>query len=198
MFEYCSSLSSVTIPAGVTRIGSHAFFFCEALSKVTFLGNAPAIGANVFLGASSGFAVYYLNSKVGFTSPTWNGYKTVNMGDLSPIAIWLISNGLPADSILQADPNRDGVNLLMAYALNLDPAENLSGSLPRPVIAGNQLCFTFYAGSEGVTYTVLSSADLKEWKADKIVLSPLDASKFRTASVSMLDSQCFMRLVVAY
>ena len=47
----------------------------------------------------------------------------------------------------------------MAYALNLDPKQNLSGSMPKPVIAGNQMSLTFYAGSSGVTYSAETSTE---------------------------------------
>ena len=61
----------------------------------------------------------------------------------SPATIWLLASGLAYSTDLRTDPNGDGVSLLMAYALNLDPRQNLCASLPRPVCAGNQLCLTF-------------------------------------------------------
>jgi len=33
---------------------------------------------DVFNYAASGFTVYYLNGKTGFTSPKWHGYNAVN------------------------------------------------------------------------------------------------------------------------
>ncbi|MCX6875265.1 MAG: hypothetical protein NTW21_15875 [Verrucomicrobia bacterium] len=51
-------------------------------------------------------------------------------------------------------PSPDGVNRLLAYALNLDPNLDLGGSLPRPVLAGNAMSLTFHAGRADVTYTV--------------------------------------------
>ena len=42
-FENCTSLTSVTIPAGVTAIGDYAFSGCEALETVTFGGNQDDI-----------------------------------------------------------------------------------------------------------------------------------------------------------
>lgn len=73
-FQYCTALISVIIPASVSSISNYAFSFCTALSKVTFLSNEPALGAHVFLGANSGFTVYYLSGKTGFTTPVWYGY----------------------------------------------------------------------------------------------------------------------------
>ena len=156
------------------------------------------IGSEVFAASAIGFTVYYFDGKTGFTSPTWNGYLAVSMGDPTPVAQWLISHGFSHNADLQTDPNCDGVNLLMAYALDLDPKKNLSGSMPRPIITANQMSLTFFAGTTGVTYTVESSADLHSWSTAEVILSAPDANQFRTATVNMNDSSRFMRLVVAY
>lgn len=74
------------------------------------------------------------------------------MGDPSPVAPWLLAHDLPRNADLQTDPNGDGVNLLLAYALNLDPRQNLRGSMPRPVVTANQMSLTFHAGSAGVKH----------------------------------------------
>ena len=88
-----------------------------------------------------------------------------------PVTIWLLANGLPSNANLQSDPNGDGVNLLMAYALDLDPKQNLSGSMPKPVCAANQISLTFHAASAGVTYTVESSTDLQTWSTAEVILT---------------------------
>jgi hypothetical protein len=115
----------------------------------------------------------------------------------SPVTTWLLGNGFTADANLQSDPNGDGVSLLMAYALNLDPRLVLSGNIPKPVLAGNQLSLTFYAGSEGITYLAETSTDLHTWTTTGVTISAADANKFRTASVPMTGSQRFMRLGVS-
>ena len=43
-----------------------------------------------------------------------------------PAASWLLKINLPYDTSLQQDLDGDGVSLLLAYALNLDPRLNLS------------------------------------------------------------------------
>ena len=103
-FEYCISLTGVTIPESVTSIDSYAFEGCESLQSACFLGDAPALGTDVFCMKEfvfdSGFGVdtetivipgltlYYIDGKADWTTPTWNGY---------PTAIW------------------DGVNVPVAY-----------------------------------------------------------------------------------
>ena len=50
-FSYCTSLTSVTIPDGVTSIGQFAFAFC-ALTAVTIPNSVRNIGANTFYGCT--------------------------------------------------------------------------------------------------------------------------------------------------
>ena len=95
-------------------------------------------------------------------------------------------------------PNGDGVSLLMDYALNLDPNQNQSGSMPKPVMAGNQMSLAYYAGSTGVTYAVETSPDLQTWTTSGVTLSAPDANNIRTATVPTAGVNCFMRLVVSY
>lgn len=47
-FYYCYSLSSVTIPDGVTSIGSSLFYNCYSLSSVTIPSSVTSIGSSVF------------------------------------------------------------------------------------------------------------------------------------------------------
>ena len=52
-FSYCCSLSSITIPDGVTSIGDYAFYFCYSLSSVTIPYGVTSIGSNAFNNCSS-------------------------------------------------------------------------------------------------------------------------------------------------
>ena len=47
----CSGLTSVVIPAGVTRIGSQAFYGCSGLTEVTIPAGVTSIGVRLLWNA---------------------------------------------------------------------------------------------------------------------------------------------------
>ena len=48
-FESCSSLTSVTLPEGLTSIGNKAFYACTSLSSVVFPSTLHSIGSKAFM-----------------------------------------------------------------------------------------------------------------------------------------------------
>ena len=52
-FQYCQSLTSVTIPNSVTSISENAFSYCPSLASVTISSSVTSIGNNAFYGCSS-------------------------------------------------------------------------------------------------------------------------------------------------
>ena len=115
----------------------------------------------------------------------------------TPGSSWLLSKGLPANTNLESDTNGDGVSLLMAHALNLNPYGNLSSNIPKPVFTANQMSLGFYAGTAGVVYAVECSSDMTHWSTDGVSLSAPDANQVLTATVPRSGPSCFMRLVVS-
>ncbi len=196
-FRYCGEIISVGIPGTVTSLGTQAFSGCVKLVLASFMGNAPTMGSNVFELTASGFSINFLNSSTGFTSPTWMGYPATGTGEgADPLTSWLVSKGLPANSNLMLDANGDGVNLLMAYALDLNP--NVSNSLPAAVFGSEQMSLSFYAGTAGITYVVKASSDLLNWSTEGVTLSAPDLNQIRTATVAKSGTQRFMRLEVSH
>ena len=51
-FYFCSSLTSITLPEGVTRIGNSAFYFCCRLTSITLPESVTIIGSWAFASCS--------------------------------------------------------------------------------------------------------------------------------------------------
>ena len=76
-FQSCTLLKAIHIPASVRAIQSYAFEGCSLLVGAYFYGDTPSsFTANAFQSAKSGFTIYYIDGKSGWTTPTWNGYNT--------------------------------------------------------------------------------------------------------------------------
>lgn len=198
-FAGCSALPGATIPASVTSIGNNAFHYCGGMGWALFNGDAPAMGSAVFDAAADDFTVYFHTGKTGFTSPIWQGYPASALTASSSFIAWLTQNGFSPGTDSAVDSNGDGVSLLMAYALGLDPAANLAGNMPKATLDGNSLGMSFYGVANGITYSVQSSTDLSTWGSEDVILSAPDANGIRTASLAVETTPParFMRLVVS-
>lgn len=76
VFRGCTGLTVVTIPGSVTSISDMAFSGCSNLMRVLFLGSAPQVSWSAFEFVASGFAVYYHDGALGFTTPVWKEYPS--------------------------------------------------------------------------------------------------------------------------
>ena len=52
-FNFCSGLTSITIPNSVTSIGNSAFNFCSGLTSITIPNSVTSIGTDAFNGCNS-------------------------------------------------------------------------------------------------------------------------------------------------
>ncbi len=196
-FWRCTGLTSVTIPESITNIDHSAFSDCPDLTAAILLGHAPSLSETTFSNTAPDFTIYFLSTSTGFTSPMWNGYPAVEIDvDQYPAAPWLLEHGLSHDTDLHQDLNHDGVCLLMAYALDLDPKQNLRGRLPVPILDKDSLRLTFPATRAPLTYTVQTSTDLQNWSTQGVTIGEPDADGLRTATVPRDTPQRFLRLVV--
>jgi hypothetical protein len=84
-FDYCSSLTSVTIGGGVSYIGANAFHRCSSLISMTFLGLvAPYYVDNGWIeGTPAGIRGHaYASSDFPSPGEIWNG---LTMGAVIPL-----------------------------------------------------------------------------------------------------------------
>ena len=84
----------------------------------------------------------------------------------------------------------------MDYALNLDPTKNQAANLPKAVLAGGNLSYTYYAGNMDVSYQVQASSDLQTWSSTGVTAP--DANGNCTATVPLSSGLRFFRLVVTH
>ena len=183
------------IPASVLNVGAGAFDDRDNLVGIVFLGNSPT---SIYFSFDTSVPIQHFNGAIGFGDGSiWDSWPVENMGSESPIKLWLLADNYPYDSDVAADKNGDGVSLLMAYALNLNPLSHLASSMPVAQLEGGTLSITFYASSDGITYQVETSDKLGSWTTNNISISQPDSSGFRTASVPATVPARFIRLVVS-
>ena len=63
-FWGCSGLTSLTIPSGVTSIGSYAFGGCSGLTSLTIPSSVTSIGYGAFAGCSGLTSIYVYTKKL--------------------------------------------------------------------------------------------------------------------------------------
>ncbi|MGM9606065.1 MAG: leucine-rich repeat protein [Oscillospiraceae bacterium] len=123
-FMGCTSLASVIVPASVTKIEPGMFRNCNKLTGIYFLGDAPEVVATQSYAADvpdpefpSQITIYYKADTNGWTSPTWNGYKTALWNDSdSPFldvtdnmyyydaALWAVEQGVTTGTQAESTP----------------------------------------------------------------------------------------------
>ena len=72
-FEDCTSLTSITIPNGVTSIGDSAFEGCTSLTSITIPNSVTSIGFGAFIGCSSLTSITIPDSVTCIGDSAFNG-----------------------------------------------------------------------------------------------------------------------------
>ena len=89
-FGYCTNLTSVTIPPSVTNIGMQAFEFC-GLTSVTIPSSVTSIGTSAFYGCTSLTDIYCGFAKLSIPLAPWGATNvTVHYTDAT---VYYVSQG---------------------------------------------------------------------------------------------------------
>lgn len=65
-FSYCSGLTSLNLPVGITKIGYSAFYYCRGLTSLTIPAGIIWISSNAFDGCSGLTSIYVYAEKVPY------------------------------------------------------------------------------------------------------------------------------------
>ncbi|HSP42697.1 MAG TPA: leucine-rich repeat domain-containing protein, partial [Luteolibacter sp.] len=198
-FMGCTSLESVTVPESVRDIGVYSFFACSKLEKLTFLGDPPQgewFWQSHYNTGTGGASVFHYENASWVGTGTWQGFPLASMGTRSGFKDWLIQRGMAHDSDPELDENMDGVGLLMAYALDLNPELHLAGSMPKAEITPDDLKIRFSGNRPDIVYVVKTSSDLVHWDTNGVSLGNPDINGMREAAVKRETPRQFLKLLV--
>ena len=105
---------------------------------------------------------------------------------------------LRIDAPANADPNQDGVPLLLEYALGASPKQPSNGYLPSCRQREDRLELVYYRARSDVTYIVETSTDLVNWSTAGVTQEQDISGLFVTAAVAYPgNGPQFLRLRVS-
>lgn len=114
---------------------------------------------------------------------------------LTPAQTWLVDQGLSPRKDLHSDDDQDGISLLTAYALGLDPENNPSANMPLPVLSESALGLSFQGSRPDVIYAAEASTDLIHWSPVGVTVGEPDNNGIREVNVPNNESKKFLRLL---
>ncbi len=87
-FKNCSSLTSITIPDSIERIGNEAFSGCRSLTGVTMLNGVTSIGSRAFFECVSLKSITIPSSVVSIAGDAFYDCNTLSEVYITDIAAW--------------------------------------------------------------------------------------------------------------
>ena len=87
-FSECSSLTSISIPSSVTSIGSRAFQYCRGLTSVTIPSSVTSIGSYAFNSCSGLTSITIPSSVTSIGSSAFSGCSGLTSVHISDLAAW--------------------------------------------------------------------------------------------------------------
>ena len=97
-FEGCSSLTSITIPDGVTSIGHHAFEGCSSLTSIVIPDSVTVIGFYAFSSCTSLTSVTIPSSVTSIGGSAFSGCTSLTSIHITDLAKWCGINFGGADA----------------------------------------------------------------------------------------------------
>jgi hypothetical protein len=94
-FEYCDSLTNVTISLGVTDIGSNAFYGCDGLTSLTLPDSVTNIGDYAFFGCEALTNVTMAEGLASIGAYAFSG-SSRTVGNVGPIVCHITSITIPS------------------------------------------------------------------------------------------------------
>jgi hypothetical protein len=202
-FLGCRSLVCVRFPESLRRIRGGAFHRCTMLRAAIFEGAAPELEEAALGLPGRGTVVYFHPvgkppDYRGFRTPEWEGYPAVALDDARyPFGEWMLCHGFEHDTPPESDPDGDGVDLLTAYALGLDPNGNPRALMPRANVSGEWLSIKFtQAHPEAARCIVETSGDLLRWTSSGVEMVSSPDGKTILARVPRNGPRRFLRIRV--
>ena len=83
-FSWCKSLTSITLPDGITSIGDRAFYGCESLTSITLPDSITSIGDRAFYGCESLTSITLPDSITDLGANPWRYCRNLAAITVSP------------------------------------------------------------------------------------------------------------------
>ena len=135
-FDECSSMTSISIPNGVTSIGNYAFYKCRGLISVNIPSSVTTIGAEAFYGCSSLTSVNIPSSVTSIGAEAFHGCSGLT-------SITVESGNTVYDS-------RDNCNALIVTETNILKKGCTKTIIPNSVTSIGEYAFSDCSGLNSV------------------------------------------------
>lgn len=154
-FQFCTALTTVTLPHTITAIGHNAFYSCPALRSVSLSASITTLGSGAFLGCSSLAAIAlpeHLRTIGGRAFSDCTALTAIVIpASVRQIEVWAF-DGCTALREMQVAPDnptydsREGCNAIIQTATNTLIAACTATTIPASVTAIGDYAFSYCTG----------------------------------------------------